>query len=116
MSEGPQGLGSPPIELWMKEDGLLLGTLVPGVRSEDVDVSLEGDTLTLKIARRVEAETTDVRWHRRERSFVDVERRLRLPFTVDAAGVRATLVNGRLQIELPRAESDKPRRVPIQVN
>lgn len=86
---------APPIEAWRKDDVVLLRALVPGVTQDALDLTVEGDTLTLKVA-------------------PQISRTLRLPFEIDAARVRATLANGRLVIELPRAEHDKPRRVAIQ--
>lgn len=116
MSDDAVGLGAPPLEAWMNEDALLVRALVPGAKSEDVEITVEGDVLSLTLPARAETEAADVRWHRRERSTAASARTLRLPFAVDSNGVRARISNGVLQIELPRAEHDKPRRVVVDTH
>ncbi|MBL8860255.1 MAG: Hsp20/alpha crystallin family protein [Planctomycetes bacterium] len=116
MADESVALSSPPIQLWMNDDGLRLTALVPGVATEDLDLSVEGDELTLKWTVRDEATIDKARITRRERRSGTVTRTLQLPYSVDAEGVRASLASGRLEVDLPRAESDKPRRVEIQSN
>lgn len=114
MSDATVAFASPPLEAWMKEDEVLVRALLPGATVEDVDLSVEGDTLRIETKPRAVEVSPDARWHRRERSGGAAQRTVRLPFPVASDGVRATLVNGQLEIRLARAEHDKPRRIAIQ--
>lgn len=116
MADSSVALAAPPLEAWMDDDQVFVRALVPGVAPGDVDISVEGDTLTLGVPAPSTYAVPDVRWQRRERSTAASQRTLQLPFAVDPARVRARLADGCLEIELPRAEHDKPRRVAVQSN
>jgi HSP20 family protein len=111
--EGPDGAEFPPIELWTGDDGLRLRALLPGFASDDIEVTVVGDTLTLKASREAPQDADGRAWHRRERSHGRFVRTLQLPYSVEAGNVKASFKNGVLDVELPRAESDKPRRIPV---
>lgn len=96
---------------------------VPGLDVADVDVSVAGDELILKGARRgcdVPAEKAEgneppsVTWHRRERGTGGFERRLTLPVAVDADRVEARLVDGVLTITCPKSPEQQPRKVSVR--
>jgi HSP20 family protein len=111
----------PPIELESGAAGLRFTAQLPGFEAKDIDVSVEGDTLTLRATRAPDARTsapaTDSNAtvaRRRERTHGQFVRTVQLPHAVDVERVQATFANGLLEVELPRAESDKPRRIAIQ--
>jgi HSP20 family protein len=83
------------------------------VDPQEIDISVEDDTLTLRGSRQVDG-PENVTYHRRERGSGSFARSVQLPFRVEADQVEATFDQGVLTIELPRAESDKPHKIAIQ--
>lgn len=98
----PRLAGTPPVNLYANDERLLARLLLPGFQSEEIEVRLDDDR-TLVVRGEPSAEG--------RRPF---ERRLRLPFRVDAEGVRARFEAGELDVELPRRAEDRPRTVPIE--
>jgi HSP20 family protein len=103
----------PPVNVWRGEDGIVVTAEVPGVRLDDMDLSVHQNTLTIKGKREVQAQEPDVSFHRRERLYGPFGRTIALPFPVDSERVTASSENGVLTIVLPRPESDKPRKIHI---
>jgi HSP20 family protein len=106
--------GYPAMNIWTDDDSAIVTAELPGVNLEDIQISVEDDTLTLRGDRRREDVGEDVTFHRRERRFGSFVRAFRLPFRVDAERVDASLKNGVLNVSLPRAEEDRPRRIAIR--
>lgn len=104
--------GQPAVNMWHREDDLVVELELPGLKSDQLDVSVVGDQLTLKVERPevVEEGTT---YHRRERPVGSFTRVLRLPIEVDVDHVEAELSDGVLTITLPKAESAKPRKIEV---
>lgn len=104
----------PAMNVWTDEDGAVVTAELPGVDIEDIDVTVEGDTLTLRGVRQPEEVEEGTTYHRRERRFGDFYRAFRLSFPVEAGQVQAELKNGVLSLLLPRAEADKPQKIAIK--
>ncbi len=104
----------PPVNLFSNADGVLVTTELPGVKPEELDISVNGDLLTLKGARVEEKIGEQDVWHRRERFSGKFTRTVQLPFRVDPNAVAATFSKGVLSISLPRAEEDKPKKISIK--
>ena len=85
---------------------------LPGVRKEDLDVQVRGDTLRIK-GKKTVAYEDKASVHRRERAAGEFDRTLTLPAQLDAAKVAAEYRDGVLTVRLPRAESERPRSVAI---
>ncbi|MBL8862092.1 MAG: Hsp20/alpha crystallin family protein [Planctomycetes bacterium] len=115
---GAQSLGSalqgPSIDVWSEGDDLRLRALLPGVRPEDLEVTVEGDQLTLRGTIESAGAPSEGRWIRRERMGGSFQRTLQLPFAIEADAVKARLVHGVLELELPRAAAEKPRKIQVQ--
>lgn len=105
----------PPMNIWRGEGGVAVTAEIPGVRLEDVDITVHQNTLTIKGRRAPEAREPDVSFHRQEREYGAFARTVALPFNVDPDQVEAHAANGILTIELPRPEADKPKRIQIKV-
>ena len=103
----------PPVNVWRGPDGVVITAEIPGVKLDVVELTVHQNTLTLKGSRSPEAPGADASWHRRERSYGPFSRVIELPYAVDADQVKASVLNGVLTIELPRPESDKPRKINI---
>jgi len=105
--------GQPAVNVWETGDAVVAELEVPGVKSDQVDISVVESELTLTI-HRPEPELSGVAFHRRERPSGDVTRTIRLPSPVDPDRVSAELHDGVLTITLPRAESSKPRKINVK--
>jgi len=104
----------PALNIWSNEDELIITAEVPGINPEDLDISVVGDSLTLKGTREVEELDEGARYHRQERGYGNFSRTVQLPFPVDIDSVNAKFTNGVLEINLPRAEADKPRKIAVK--
>jgi HSP20 family protein len=117
---GAPSLGStlhgPGVDVWSVGDDLRLRALLPGVRPEDLEITVEGDRLTLRGKIEAAGAPSEGRWIRRERMAGTFERTLELPFSIDADAVKAQLAHGVLEMELPRAAAEKPRRIQVREN
>jgi HSP20 family protein len=104
----------PAINLWTNEEGQVISAEMPGVRLQDIDISLTADALSLSGTRLPDEIVNDAQFHRQERSYGSFSRTIQLPFMVDTNKVEANLKKGVLTIWLPRAEADKPKSISIQ--
>jgi len=111
----PGTLGSfPPINIWADEESVLVMAELPGVEAEELDVSIVGDSVTLSGERRTEqADDGDVRYHRQERWQGNFSRTMQLPFRIDAENVEANFRHGVLEVRLPRAAEDRPKKISV---
>lgn len=87
---------------------------IPGVNPGDLDISVAGDTLTLRGERKAPEVCEGACYHRRELSTGTFRRALTLPTQVDNAKVSANFVDGVLEILLPRAEQAKQRKIEVK--
>jgi HSP20 family protein len=104
----------PAMNVWANDEGGMVTAEMPGVDPQEIDISVEDDTLTLRGTRQAGDPEEDVTYHRRERGSGTFARSVQLPFRVEADEVEASFDQGVLTIELPRAESDKPHKIAIQ--
>lgn len=103
------------VELFSDDEYAYATLAVPGVKTDDIDVSLEGDRLMVKTSRSSNADSSsDTKWLRRERDDAGNDVTIVLPFDADPGGVEAELDHGMLWIRAPRAESTRPTRIPVQ--
>jgi HSP20 family protein len=105
---------TPTCDVREDKEHLTITLDLPGVKPEDVKISLENQVLTIRGERRQVSEQTDERWHRYERSYGSFERSFTLPTTVDAERIQATTEHGVLNITLPKVERAKPREIPVK--
>ncbi|MFH7325011.1 Hsp20/alpha crystallin family protein [Desulfurivibrio sp. C05AmB] len=89
---------------------------IPGVAAADLEVGVEGDTLTIKGERRGRELGAQVSCHRREIESGHFSRALTLPTRVNPEGVTAASKNGILLITLPKAEEVKPRKITVKTS
>jgi HSP20 family protein len=88
---------------------------LPGVKAEDIKLSLENQTLTIRGEKKQLAEDKSDRLHRYERTFGSFERVFALPNSVDAEKVQAAYEAGVLTVTLPKAERARQREIPVSV-
>ena len=106
------GRGRPAVNVWETKDALHAEVELPGVKSDQVEISVVGEELSIKVER-PDIEQEGVTYHRRERGVGSFSRVLRLPVEVDADRVEAELRHGVLTVALPKAESARPRKIQV---
>ena len=104
----------PPINVLTSENEVIVTSEMPGVDPADVDLSVNGDTLTIKGTRKPQELAEGQKWHRRERGSGNFYRTVQLPFNVESSKVNADYAKGVLTVKLPRAEADKPRKITVK--
>ena len=111
-----RGRWLPPVDIY-ETDGkeIVLKVEVPGLRREDIDLTLEQNTLTIKGQRRADESIREEQYHRLERSYGAFSRSFTLPNTVDVSGVRADYRDGVLSVTLPTREEARPRQIQVEV-
>ena len=107
------GKGFPLVDVWTSQEGVVVTAEIPGVATEGLDVSVLGDTLTIRGSRPDPHPAAGYDHGRHERFEGEFVRTLQLPFPVNPDKVDAAHRHGVLTIELARPESDKPRRITI---
>jgi HSP20 family protein len=102
--------------VWLRDEGESIAMLadLPGLKLEDIDLSIEGTTVTLKTTPRNAPVPEGFTALRRERQPLAVEWSFQLPYAVDAANAAATLDQGRLSVTLPKAHQAKPRTIAVK--
>jgi HSP20 family protein len=106
----------PPVDVLEETDAIRIMAELPGVRTEDVKISVEGNVLTVHGTKQQLAEERTERVHRYERTYGAFERTFTLPATVDAEHIKAGYDNGVLTITLPKVEQAKPRQIQVEVS
>jgi HSP20 family protein len=94
---------------------IVLKAELPGLKREDIDVSVENNTLTIRGERKKDDAVSEDQYHRVERSFGPFSRSFTLPSTVDAGRVRAEYRDGVLTVTLPMREEARPRQIQVNV-
>lgn len=105
----------PALNVWDDGEALYAEAEVPGLKGEDLDISVVGADLTIR-GRRGGEQREGVAYHRQERGTGEFNRVLRLPEEVDADKVEATLTDGVLLVKLPKAESAKPKKIKVSTS
>jgi len=104
----------PPVNVFESEKEILVQCEVAGVEPEDLDVTITGETLTIKGVKKPIADTDDVKFVRRERGSGEFTRTVVLPDEVDADKIDAALANGVMAIRLPKAGTPATRSIQVQ--
>ena len=105
----------PAINVWTKADtGQVITAEIPGMNLDDLDIKVVWESLTISGSRPAPAEDENIRYHRQERGYGSFTRTIQLPFPIDVDKVEANYEKGVLKIWLPRAESDKPRKITVK--
>ena len=104
----------PEVNVWVNGENAEINSEIPGVDRNAIDISVSGNTVTLK-GKRPAVETKEGEsWHRHEIRHGEFSKTIRLPFNIDAEKVNATYKNGVLHVSLPQLEADKTRKIEIK--
>jgi HSP20 family protein len=115
VSRRGQGGFVPALDLSETADGYLVEVVAPGLKPEDVQITLENNVLTIKGELRQETQDKQRNFHRVERRYGAFQRTITLPSTVKSDAIKAELNNGILRLDIPKAEEVKPRRIDVKV-
>jgi len=107
---------SPAVDILEKDGDLILRAELPGMTEKQIELKVEGNTLTLKGERKMENEDKKSNYHRVESFYGSFMRTFRLPDTVSMDKISADYKNGVLTITLPQKPEVKPREIPVSVN
>ena len=105
----------PSVDIFEDKDSIRIMAEVPGVKPQDVKISLEGNVLTVHGQKQQVAEERTERVHRYERTYGEFERTFSLPASVDANKISASYEHGVLTITLPKAEQARHREIQVEV-
>ncbi|RKY10766.1 MAG: Hsp20/alpha crystallin family protein [Planctomycetota bacterium] len=103
----------PPINIYNKDDAVILIAEVPGLNADDIDLTVLGDSVTLKCERKPETDES-IRYHRKERATGGFSRTVTLPDPVDPEAIKATYENGVLRVEMHKAQDAKSKKILIK--
>jgi HSP20 family protein len=106
----------PPVDIYQNGDAeIVLKAELPDMVREDIDVTVDKGTLTIKGEKKFAGDPKDEQFHRIERRYGAFSRSFSLPQSVDATKVSAEYKNGVLTVRLPVREEDKPRSIKVDV-
>ena len=114
--ETPALTWSPALDVQEDKDNYTVRVEVPGLKREDIEVSLNDGSLVISGERKTETVQEGAAVHRQERCYGKFSRVLALPKTVAAGHVKAAYKDGILTVTLPKAEEAKPRQIDVAVN
>lgn len=97
-------------------DNYYVRTELPGLKADDLDISVTGDTLSISGERKLPAEDEKARYHRREREAGRFSRIITLPDQMDTGKVEARCADGILTVVLPKAEAAKPKQIAVKAS
>jgi HSP20 family protein len=110
-----RGSWVPAINILEREEAMEITADLPGLKAEDVEVTVEEGTLTIRGERRLEEASEGETYHRVERLYGVFERTFTLPNSVDVEKIEARFSNGEMILTLPKREESKPRSVKIKI-
>lgn len=103
-----------PIDMYQTDNDIVVKASLPGFKPEEVDISITGDTLTIKGEHKEEKEARDEDYFCRERYYGAFSRSVTLPVEVKAEKAEATFENGVLTLTLPKSEEARPKQIKVK--
>ena len=104
----------PAMDVYETDENVVVTVELPGIKAEDVEVSVEDATLTVSGTREFSSEVTEESYHRIERRYGSFSRAVSLPPQVDTGKVEARFEDGVLTVEVPKVEKAKPKKIQIK--
>ncbi len=114
LGNGDAAALTPPLDLHETSENLVLSMALPGVKPEDVNITITGQTLQLRGEFKTDASVKRDEYLHRERRFGTFSRQLELPTRVRGDAAQATFEDGVLTLTIPKADEAKPRRIEIK--
>ena len=108
------GWSGPAVDLYQTEDEVVVKAALPGFKTDEVQLNVTGDVLTIRGEMKQEDEKKDKAWHIREQRWSSFERSVALPTAVVPDRAEASFENGILTITFPKAEEVKPKTISVK--
>jgi HSP20 family protein len=105
---------APALDISERKDAYVVTVEVPGVKADDLEITLEDGLLTIQGERQFTADSSEQQFHRVERRYGAFRRSITLPSRVDPAAIEASFEDGLLQVVVPKAEEAKPKKIEIR--
>jgi HSP20 family protein len=103
-----------PLDIYQTDDDVVVKAALPGVRSEDIHISITGDSLSVRGEMKAEHIEEEPKYYMRERRFGSFSRSLSLPTSVDADRAKAEFEDGILTLTLPKVEGAIAKKIEVQ--
>jgi len=110
-----EGIGQLPLDVVESDNDVVVKASVPGVKPEDLDITVVGDTLTIKGETKTQSKDEKVNFLLRERRWGVFQRSITLPVEVQADKARAEFEHGVLTLTLPKVEEIKPKQIKVNL-
>ncbi len=107
--------GSFAVDMYETEEAFVVKTVAAGMKPEDIEITLTNNVLTIRGHLEEEEKVEKERYHRMERRYGRFERSIALPTRVDAEKIEASLKDGILTIQVPKAEEFKPKKISVSI-
>lgn len=106
--------GTLPVDVYQTEDEVVVKASIPGIKPEDIEISITGDTLSIRGEVQQEEEERKGQYHLRERMYRSFSRSLTLPSSVNSDLAQAEFQDGVLRLTLPKPEAAKTKRIAVK--
>lgn len=107
---------SPAFDVYEEKDVYVVKAELPGMKKEDINVSIQGGELVISGERKSETKSEGTETHRAERFFGKFQRSVSLPATIAEKDVKAEYKDGVLTVTLPKSEEAKPKQIEVKVS
>jgi len=111
-----QSTVSPAIDIVDKAAEIIIRAEMPGVAKEDINISLQDSTLTIKGEVKTDAAQKEGGYTYSERNYRYLARSLNIPFKIKEDGIKAALKDGILTVQLPKAVEEQPRKITVDIS
>jgi HSP20 family protein len=105
----------PPVDIYEQDESLIVETPLAGVDPQNVEVTVDGDMITIKGSMERKTEVDEKNYYRKEVRSGSVYRQIPLPIRVIGEKANASYERGMLRIEIPKADEEKPKSIKINV-
>ena len=107
-------VGDLPVDMYQTADDVVVKAALPGIKPEEVDITITGDTLTIRGEQKEEQEVKEDDYFYKERRYGTFSRSVAMPVKVKSDKAEAVFENGVLTLTLPKAEEIKPKQIKVK--
>ena len=107
---------APALDVAEREDAITVEAELPGMKADDINISVEGNTLTVSGEKKEEHEEKSENYYHTERRYGSFQRSIPLPGTVEAENIQAAYKDGVLTVTLPKSKAALPKRIKVKTD